>query len=176
MRKVLLICVLLLVVGFPTTAQEETQPLNCEIETIAVFLEAIQEDIAEALELYEDDPAAALNIITDLSSSADLIYAQCHGLEFEGDSDRVLGPVMFPDGFFRATVTTEGYFIAEIVPVSGTCETARFGGLFNVSSGDATNGAESLLTTEGCTALIQTSIVNAPWTLTFDNILPAQSK
>jgi hypothetical protein len=87
----------------------------------------------------------------------------------------VLGPLKLPSGIYRVTVRTSGYFIAQVETVSGTCDTGLMG-LFNLSSGIATGGASSTLTSEDCNALVTISNVTEPWTLVFQQITSSSPK
>lgn len=80
----------------------------------------------------------------------------------------VLGPIRFPNGRYRVTVTTLGFFIANVETVTGTCQTDSFLGLFNLSSGDAIQGAQTLLTTTDCVAFVTISNVTEDWSLKFE--------
>jgi len=81
----------------------------------------------------------------------------------------VIEPITFDDGLYRVTVTTEGYMIVRVVELSGTCDTG-FGSLFNLSAGQAAQGAQATLTTTACTALIIIENATEPWTLEFENL------
>lgn len=78
----------------------------------------------------------------------------------------VIGPVDIPDGIYRATVKTDGFFIGKIEPVAGECLTGTLG-LFNLSQGISTDGASSLVGSVECRGLIQISNTTEPWTLEF---------
>lgn len=91
-------------------------------------------------------------------------------LVFSGQGGTVLGPVTIPAGIYRATFTTGGYGIVAFTVNEGACGAGRFmtPGLFNESAGDATNGAEAVLTSESCRTLIEISNVQQPWALVFE--------
>lgn len=81
----------------------------------------------------------------------------------------VIGPVVFEDGRYRATVTTSGFFIGSLETVEGTCDSG-FMGLFNLSSGQANSGAQNLITTRECVAILVVGNTQQPWTLTFEQL------
>ena len=93
-------------------------------------------------------------------------------LKFDNSTDGtqpVIGPLTLPSGTYKARVVTSGFFIAHLDEVSGTCD-AGFIGLFNLSSGQANQGAETILHSTECVALISISNVTAPWSLEFQPI------
>jgi hypothetical protein len=79
----------------------------------------------------------------------------------------VLGPLVFEDGRYRVTATTSGFFIANLDVIDGTCD-AGFMGLFNLSSGQANTGAQSLMTTSNCLTFIVISNTRESWTMDFE--------
>ena len=87
----------------------------------------------------------------------------------------VLGPLNLPSGIYRVTVATNGFFIAHLEAASGKCD-AGFGGLFNLSSGQAKGGASALLTSDQCSALVSISNVTDAWKLQFQQITDATPK
>ncbi|MBC7815012.1 MAG: hypothetical protein H7175_27890 [Burkholderiales bacterium] len=83
----------------------------------------------------------------------------------------VIGPVSFLDGQYRVTANTDGFFIVQLQPLQGVCDTG-FLGLFNLMQGQASSGAQSLFTSQGCVALITVENVTEPWTLDFERLAP----
>jgi hypothetical protein len=89
-------------------------------------------------------------------------------LIFSGNEATVIGPVEIPAGIYRATATTGGFIIVSVTATAGECGAGTgflSPGLFNQSAGQATNGAEAIFTSEGCTALFEVSNVQQSWTL-----------
>ena len=78
-----------------------------------------------------------------------------------------IGPVALPNGRTRVTVQTQGFFIADLITVQGTCDTG-FGSLFNLMSGQAAGGAQNIINGSGCVALFVTSNVSERWSLSFE--------
>jgi len=106
------------------------------------------------------------------------IDAVCRGLSFSSEADGmmpVIGPVVFAqNGVYRATVVTDGFFIATLTPVSGTCEPGNRGrGLFNFGPREGQTQVETILTAEGCMTLLEIKNVTQPWTLEFEMLIPA---
>lgn len=81
----------------------------------------------------------------------------------------VLGPLSLPSGTYRARVVTSGFFVAHMDTVSGNCN-EDFMGLFNLYAGQADKGAEVVVHSTDCVALISISNVSEPWTLEFQPI------
>lgn len=110
----------------------------------------------------KDKDAAALDVIQN--SVADY-KAACAGLSWKGTKQQVIGPFDLPAGNFKAVVTTNGFFIADLKVLSGDCDADSFGALFNIMQGGGKDGAESSITSKGCRLVINTSNVSAPWKL-----------
>lgn len=95
-------------------------------------------------------------------------------LSFSGSNDQVIGPVTIPAGTYRATATTAGFIIVHVDALSGECGEGTGRNLsislFSASRGQAVNGAEAVLTSRGCSALLSVSNVQQPWTLEFEKI------
>lgn len=96
--------------------------------------------------------------------------ALCRKLSFSSDVDGmqpVIGPVLFPDGLWKATFTTTRYGIVHMTAVEGDCGDTEY--LFSESEGEAVTGAGEVFTTSGdCTALIALDNTDTDWTLTFE--------
>ena len=95
--------------------------------------------------------------------------AACNGLYFKGTGQKSIGPIDIPSGSYLVHLVTSGYFIAHLKLVSGSCKTSDFNetSMYNVSSGQATDGADITIDSDGCRALILTSNVDGAWKLTF---------
>jgi hypothetical protein len=83
----------------------------------------------------------------------------------------VIGPVDLPTGLYRVTATTAGYMIGDIEAISGECD-AGFMGLYNITQGQATDGAETILKSDDCNGLISISNTQGAWTLEFQQLDP----
>jgi len=148
---------------------------NCEYEAFAAYLEQQAAMLAEA-----EDPDSVLDDIQDAidefrdscEGDADTIVETGEIITFtseESGLNAVLGPIELSTGIYRVTATTDGFLIADIQEVSGTCDTG-FSGLFNIFNGQAETGAQNLLLSTGCNALIEISNVQSAWTLDFELI------
>ncbi len=86
----------------------------------------------------------------------------------------MIGPVEIPTGTYRVTATTIGFMIADVETLSGECDTTQ-GVMFNLMSGQANSGVQTLLSAEDCSASISISNTREPWTLTIVQILPSDA-
>jgi hypothetical protein len=109
------------------------------------------------LELYTTSISDAVGVANEYSS-AELGMAP------------LIGPVRFPDGYYKATLVTTKYLIIQILTVSGECGDSSFHSLFSVSPGQANSGAEALIPSQGCVAYFTFYNTSEPWTLTFEPI------
>lgn len=167
--------VTLLLIGLlyvsPTVLAQSDEPI-CNA---AAFEDVIAQFINELEVMRETlDPATAADKLQELANSANMIRATCDGLAFEDDKQTVIGPVEFPAGVYRATFTTEGYGAVSVNPLSGNCGQGSGSfltpSLFLIMGGNATEGAESIFSSEECNALIEVSNVQGAWSLTFERL------
>ena len=88
---------------------------------------------------------------------------------FEGFSDIIIGPVRFQNGRHRAIVKSTDFSISvNVHAVAGRCDDGVLG-LFWLEE-SAPLGAEALMTTMNCEALIEVTGLGEQWTLTFELI------
>jgi hypothetical protein len=158
MRKLTLIMFLLVVVllGRQSIAAQTDKP-KCDPAAV----------IAQANTLKSgNDAKKDIKTLLDLQKAITAANIACNGMSFEGKGARVLGPLDFEKGYYKVTVTTAGFFISKLNVVSGKCEGADF----NIFSGGANEGTETLLKSEGCKVLIELSNISKPWKLIFEPI------
>ena len=162
--------VLVLIPALPLVAQDEICPGNLLEDTIA----ALETHVTEAREAQDaGNTEAALSVVEEIGELTSAALARCGALAWQGDNETLVGPVEIPAGYYQATVVTEGYFIAKAISLDGECgDGPRMyaSSFFNVSAGDATDGAESLVVSEGCTALVEIENISAPWELTLERV------
>lgn len=83
----------------------------------------------------------------------------------------VIGPVEIPEGFYRVTLVAGSTTIVHFEITDGTCEDVESEAnptqLF--STGEATDGEEVLLSSEGCTGFVFASGLDN-WTIEFDRL------
>jgi hypothetical protein len=113
-----------------------------------------------------DKDSAALQTIED---AIEINKAACAGLEFKGTKQQVVGPITIPTGSYKAVATTKGFLIIHTKVDSGDCTNAEQNDtLFNIGSGEANTGAETLFDSKDCKMFLITSNVSAPWSLVFE--------
>ncbi len=81
--------------------------------------------------------------------------------EFSGSIAKVLGPFNLPEGLYKITVTTSGFFQLFDVDNDTT--------IFNLFEGEG-NGAETVFRSSGGDYTFRTDNISADWTLVFTNI------
>lgn len=177
MKRLVLLLMFVLLLSLlttPTLAQENTTT-GCDVNTLTAAITEIIGTLESAQASLEGgDTASSVATLFDAENALANLRLQCSGMTFQGSAATVLGPIDFPDGTYRVTATTSGFFIAELQPISGTCETQLFGSLFTLMSGQATSGAEATFTARSCSTLVNVSNITAPWTLTFENLTSPQ--
>ena len=146
-------------------ASAQDTPDECEAAPGAI--EIITEFLAEPV-----TPLQMLRYIYEAAQEA-LIACGDYSYSSEADGARpVLGPLTFPEGIYRATVTTEKLIGIKIFELDGTCGTQAnvSGYLFLVREGEARDGAQAVFTSSGCELLLEFASAEDPWTLTFEKL------
>ncbi len=87
---------------------------------------------------------------------------------FEGRAGKLLtDPFEMPPGTYRVIFTTDGFGIVELVPMDNIEQDVT---LFNLSSGEASDGASTLYKSEGEKVMLQFSNTSEPFRLEFEKI------
>lgn len=172
----IMMLVLMLVVAV-VMAQEVTYTPECSDglgtmhDEVASYMKRL--DAADA----ESDIASWMTTAHEMRFFLAAMDGICRGYHWSSEVDGlqpVIGPVMFQDGLYRVTVITEGFYILEVEAIEGDCETRRSDTIFNLSSGEGSDGAQSTFDATGCTALFAASNVSDEWELSFELISAGQ--
>lgn len=172
------VLVLLMMVGLmPAVGAQESgcNPLAISIQLTDALNQA-QRDMAQSKDLAV--------VFDQLESVIQGLRETCAGgtestseaptpLSFSGDADTVIGPIHIPAGTYRAVATTAGYLIVHVSAISGECGAGtRYmtEGLFSLSRDEAVGGAEAILTSKECNALLEISNVTDPWILKLEKV------
>lgn len=169
----------------PAYAQDACDPLNISIHLTTALTEA-QKNMSDGDDLGDvfDQLEASIENLrvicapgsgeasaeTEPAAPVETVSSE---LSFEGDAATVIGPVDIPAGTYRATIKTAGYSIIQISAISGECGAGTSflsPSLFILMEGQAATGAEAIVTSNKCSALIELSNITAPWTLEFEKL------
>lgn len=157
------IVVIVLTSILPAIAQDVVG--ECAPEELAA---SISDRLAEA----PGDREALTDMLRSIAGEIAANDAACSGLSFEGNAPAVVGPVDIPEGIYRVTVTTGDLFIMGMLPLEGTCgsraETDDESNIFILA--EAQTGADALVYSEGCSALLDVESAIDPWALTFEKV------
>lgn len=154
MLKLLLLLSMLLFIA-PTFAHDTTP--ECDLTPVQPAFDAATQDMT-------------LDTLVTLKNEIAAAQAACSGLSFSSEEYgqlAVIGPIEIPAGIYRATATTDAYFILHVIIVDGDCDD---GSLFNFTEGEGVDGAESVFRSETCSVLLETDNTDEPWTLQFELI------
>jgi hypothetical protein len=169
-RFILLVFASLIITAvLPLSAQDADAKFTCDSTNVSSFLDKIIEVATAAKK--EGDPQKALDLLVPFSNGLDYRLAACAKLNFSGTGEEqpVLGPLEIPDGVYRVTVKTDGYFSLQMDTISGNCGDEKY--LFLITKGDAKNGAQIVLKpSDQCKALLTVSNASDPWQLQFENL------
>lgn len=165
-----IVLLLMLVTGVRGVGAQDVPTLQCTLEQALAGSSQVTAALNTAIDaLNKGNITAFLEALDAEQAAIAQVKAECSGLVFEGKSPKVIGPITFPSGIYRATATTQGYFIASLQVISGTCDVG-YTGLFFLVEGQASDGAQSVLKSEDCVALIKLDQVTQSWTLAFELI------
>jgi hypothetical protein len=173
MKTFLVLVLALVMVVLPVKAQDTA--LSCDAATLTAVSDALTaaNDAARAA-IAAGDLSGAINGLANASARVQIMQATCAGLAFAGDAATVVGPVELAEGVYKATATTDGFMIVNITALSGECGAGNklfmTPGLFILSKGQAANGAETVLFSAGCTALLEVSNVQSGWALRLEKL------
>lgn len=117
----------------------------------------------------ETDLVKIADRLQEAANTANLLRATCDGLVFEGDANKVLGPIHFPAGVYRAIAEAdnENGISVTLTPTKGECGAGSdyySPSLFLVSKG------ETLFGSKDCEALIEIKMFSGKWKLSFVRI------
>jgi hypothetical protein len=177
-QKLVIVALLVLVLGsvaYTVAAQNANPqpPAGCNVDTLTALADTFQKAHNDAVKAIEaGDLTTAMTSLSSTNAQVAELQAVCDGLSFSGKKDEVIGPVQIPAGTYRARATTTGFIIVDVTATDGECGAGSYmsSGLFSLSKGDANDGAEAIFTSNDCTALIEVSLVQAAWTLTFEKV------
>jgi hypothetical protein len=162
-KSVLFTIVLLLGLTLPAAAQESP---TCDVQGLV-------NQIGAALAALPTEEADVLDVLGTLGDEIAKARAACGGLTFEGGHAEVIGPMEFPEGIYRARITTDGFAAITITALEGECGAGSgflMPLLFTVFQEQATNGAEAVFTSTGCEALLEIGNITAPYLLEFERL------
>lgn len=135
------------------------------------------ETLQEALDAIptDEDSAAFVDGLAKLSSIVQNYQVTCSGLAWSSEElgmQPVIGPVEIPVGNYRIRFSTQGYGIVELDVTDGSCNVGMGSRIvFNVMEGQASPpGAQKVLESEGCTALMTLSNTRQSWELSLEQL------
>ena len=123
------------------------------------------DQIADLIEAGEEQ--AAIERLNLLHSAVVKSRASLKGWRFEGSSGkRLTDPFMLPQGTYQVHFTTQGFGQVKVLPVEGD----SWEMLFNLSPGQASNGASAVYRSEGRKVMVQFSNISKPYQLLFEKL------
>ena len=169
---VFLLLLVLLAASLPIHVHaQDAADEGCTADDVAAYLDDLEAATASARVALESvDPASALAELAEITTAYYALQSACLGLTFEGDSGQVIGPVEFPQGMYRATMTAGGSINSDVEVIEGECGYTNYMGFMIMSmSGQASS--ELVFKSSGCTALITVeAILPVSWSLTFEKL------
>ncbi len=173
MRRIVFgIIILAILLPLPTQAQF-VRPA-CTLQELEGFFTALDTtNVALRQARMLGDLNTILQIVEGLDVAVQGVKTACNPLRYNNDDDgqlAVIGPVSIGPGIYLATAVTDGALVVETELDTGICGPQADGPLFALEAGEASNGAETLFISEGCTVLISTAETDEPWTLDIERI------
>ncbi len=175
MRRIILIILAISSISLftPLSAQDDDF-IGCATITLEELQTMVTEDLA-AMEkaVATSDVERWVEVARGLRNTLAIVDGFCRGFSWDSETEGqlpVIGPVLFPDGLYRATVTTNDYLTLRIETLSGDCDPGGGRALFILSADDASDGAQAVFRSDSCAALIEISRVDEDWELSFELI------
>ncbi len=168
-RVVVTLFILNVIFGVWTASAQSTSKA-CTQDNVNLAIAAVAKSAQDAQ--AAKDPKAALDILASVSSKITALQADCNGLSFSGNTNSVIGPIELPDGIYKAVADTTGFLSATITAVDGDCHqgAGQFGSPILYMLTDKATNAQSVISSSGCTALIEVTTVQAEWSLRIEKI------
>lgn len=127
--------------------------------------EGIVQEIVDLIEGGEEQ--VAIEKLNSLHTAVVESRASLRGWVFEGSSGkRLTDPFTLPEGTYRVHFTTGGFGQVRVMPVKED----SWEMLFNLSPGEASNGASSVYRSGGEEVMIQFSNISEPYKLVLEKL------
>lgn len=153
--------------GHSATAQSATAQAT-QVATVSANPSCTPGTLIKSLSAIKstNDKAKDMDALLKLRDQIDAQYAACDGLFFKGTGNKAIGPITLDSGTYQVHLVTSGYFILDLKVISGTCSSnGDTTSVFIITGGQATDGADITLDSNGCRVLLLPSNISAPWTL-----------
>lgn len=130
--------------------------------------------------LTEGNISDYLDWLRNLKVLMSVLDAKCRGLSFTSEVDgktTVIGPVNFPNGFWRAHfASSAGFTAVDLTPIDGDCDELATYDLFRLSKdldGAMSETQQASFKTEDCLALINVEMsgTEGEWSLFFELVV-----
>ena len=161
MKRLTLLAVIGLAFAMPALLQDEG---NCDTASL-------RSGIQTQLNEIEADPIAVLKEIIDLALGG-ILDCSDDRQKFSGQpgAQPVLGPLALHEGFYIFRLKTDGSAKVEATSLE-SCGKDMSSTIFNISAGEAVNGAENLVQAEAdCTVYLEISKISASWSLEVEKL------
>ena len=113
------------------------------------------------------DEQGALVLLDSLHAAVIEARAKITGSFFSGHAHTLTDPFSLPAGVYRVHFTTEGFGAVKMIALDGSDSDKL---LFNLASGDASEGASTIYRSRGNRIMVQFSNITAPYKLVFERI------
>lgn len=123
------------------------------------------EEIVDFIETGEKE--SAIKQLDSLHNTVIEARASLNGLTFEGKSGKKLtDPFKLSEGTYRVHFTTQGFGQVKVMPVTED----SWEMLFNLSPGEASDGASAVYRAESRKVMVQFSNISKPYKLVFEKL------
>ena len=117
---------------------------------------------------------ATIDTLAEIDALISEARIACEGFTFSSEEYGllpVIGPITIPEGIYRATATTPGFFITESTPLSDGCGRDVERSWFILSAGEATEGAQVVIEVESdCELLLEISTATESWLIELERL------
>ena len=174
-----LCCILLLFVmmipfraSSSVNAQGNSDPeLQCDTDALDGLVNTWSETLIEIKDT--SDAQGKYDSLVALRNEMSSLEALCQGLSFEGNSEKVFGPMIIPEGIYRLSAKTDGFFTLDFEILDGDCEgpesyTQNIFALFQ--SDTPGRVSEAVFKSSGCDVLWETSNITQDYSVNLEKL------
>lgn len=169
MRTLIFLLLAVLLAGMPAAAQD-----GQIVTEGGCTPDGVRQGMQDVFDTFSPENADdVLEFLRTIRNTATMAEVHCTGNTFSSERNGeqpVLGPIYLASGVWRVRVVTDGYMIADIETLTGTCENTAFGTLYNITAGRAATGAERLIRSTECVMLLTVGNTNQAWELELEQI------
>lgn len=151
--KNLIFALILICLSFPFDLVS-AQDSQCDLESFFASLSELKPT---------GDQEKDLSLISDLEASLRALRTACAEYKWSGKGTVVTELFELPAGVFKAEFKSTDSLVGDLTIIDGYCDMSYFSQLSPI---DPDTPLSRLIKSDGCTAVFEITVADAPWTIT----------